>query len=83
VVVGANVLKAARVAARMKRRPSAAGASDAGLRQLAAGAGAAFASTVATARLIGVERHGPLWRWAAWRVALAGAILVVRHNRSR
>jgi undecaprenyl-diphosphatase len=72
VVVGANVLKGWRVAG-----------SGAPARPLALGAAAAFASTVATARLIGVERRGPLWRWAVWRTALAGAILAVRHNRSR
>jgi undecaprenyl-diphosphatase len=74
VVAGATALKGWRVAARDR---------DAHPRALALGAAAAFSSTLATARLIGVERRGPLWRWAAWRVALAGAILVVRHNRSR
>jgi hypothetical protein len=42
---------------------------------------AAFASTLVAARRIGIERRGPLWPWAAWRAALALAILVVRHNR--
>jgi undecaprenyl-diphosphatase len=50
---------------------------------LAIGAGAAFASTLATARAIGIERRAPLWPWAVWRAGLAGAILAVRHNRSR
>jgi undecaprenyl-diphosphatase len=53
------------------------------VRPLALGAAAAFASTLAIARAIGIERRGPLWPWAAWRAALAGAILAVRHNRSR
>jgi undecaprenyl-diphosphatase len=53
------------------------------VRPLALGAAAAFVSTLATARAIGIERRGPLWPWAAWRAALAGAILAVRHNRSR
>ena len=44
---------------------------------------AAFASTLATARAVGLERRGPLWPWAAWRAALAAAVLVVRQNRAR
>jgi undecaprenyl-diphosphatase len=44
---------------------------------------AAFASTLATARAVGLERRGPLWPWAAWRAALAAAVLVVRQNRGR
>jgi undecaprenyl-diphosphatase len=72
VLIGANALKGWRVAA-----------AGAPARPLAIGAAAAFLSTVATARLIGIERRGPLWPWAVWRAALAGAILAVRHNRSR
>jgi undecaprenyl-diphosphatase len=72
VLAGASALKAWRVAGR-----------GAPARPLAIGAAAAFLSTLATARAIGVERRGPLWPWAAWRAALAGAILAVRHNRSR
>jgi hypothetical protein len=53
------------------------------VRPLAFGAAAAFASTLATARAIGVERRAPLWPWAVWRAGLAGAILAVRHNRAR
>jgi undecaprenyl-diphosphatase len=53
------------------------------VRPLAVGAGAAFASTLATGRAIGIERRAPLWPWAAWRAGLAGAILAVRHNRAR
>ena len=44
---------------------------------------AAFASTLATARAIGLERRRPLWPWGAWRAALAAAVLVVRQNRAR
>jgi undecaprenyl-diphosphatase len=47
------------------------------------GAAAAFASTLATAGAIGVERRAPLWPWAAWRAGLAAAILAVRQNRGR
>jgi undecaprenyl-diphosphatase len=47
------------------------------------GAAAAFASTLATAGAIGIERRRPLWPWAAWRAGLAGAILAVRQNRAR
>ena len=72
VLAGANALKAWRVAG-----------SGAPVRPLALGAAAAFLSTLATARLIGLERRGPLWPWAAWRAVVAGAILAVRHNRSR
>jgi undecaprenyl-diphosphatase len=48
---------------------------------LAIGAAAAFASTLATARAIGIERRAPLWPWAAWRAGLAATILAVRQNR--
>jgi undecaprenyl-diphosphatase len=88
VVGGATALKAWRVAARTRRTPAASPPaapppSAAHLRALAVGTAAAFSSTLATARLIGIERRAPLWPWAAWRVALAGAILAVRQNRSR
>jgi undecaprenyl-diphosphatase len=91
VLVGASALKGWRVAwsARRAAASPAAGSPDvatspaARVRPLALGAGAAFCSTLATARLAGIERRGPLWPWAAWRVVLAGAILAVRHNRSR
>ena len=42
-----------------------------------------FASTLATARAVGLERRRPLWPWAAWRAVLAAAVLVVRKNRAR
>jgi undecaprenyl-diphosphatase len=47
------------------------------------GAAAAFASTLATAGAIGLERRAPLWPWAAWRGVLAAGILAVRQNRAR
>ncbi|MGI8780693.1 MAG: undecaprenyl-diphosphate phosphatase, partial [Solirubrobacteraceae bacterium] len=71
VLLGASALKAWRVVGAGGRVP------------LAAGAAAAFASTLATARAIGLERRAPLWPWAAWRAGLAAAILAVRQNRSR
>jgi undecaprenyl-diphosphatase len=52
-------------------------------RREAEAAAAAFVSTLATARAVGLERHRPLWPWAAWRAALAAAVLVVRQNRAR
>jgi len=70
VLAGATALKATRV------RPRSA-------RVLAVGAGAAFASTLATAGAIGLERRAPLWPWAAWRAALATTVLAVRQNRRR
>jgi undecaprenyl-diphosphatase len=47
------------------------------------GAAGAFASTLATAGAIGIERRAPLWPWAAWRAGLAAGILAVRQNRAR
>jgi undecaprenyl-diphosphatase len=73
VLLGAGGLKAVRLARAHDRR--------AGVRPLAAGAAAAFASTLVAARRIGIERHAPLWPWAAWRALLAAAILAVRQNR--
>jgi len=80
VLAGASALKGWRIAT----RPAAGGAARrAAGRPLAVGAAAAFLSTLASARAIGIERRAPLWPWAAWRAALAGAILAVRHNRAR
>jgi undecaprenyl-diphosphatase len=76
VLAGASALKSWRLS---QKGPDPSGDT----RALAAGAGAAFASTLATARAIGIERRAPLWPWAVWRVGLAAAILAVRHNRSR
>jgi len=75
VLAGASGLKAVRVARAHghEHRPA--------LRPLGVAVLAAFASTLVAARRIGIERRGPLWPWAAWRAALALAILVVRHNR--
>ncbi len=72
VLAGATALKAWRLAER--RGPA---------RPALIGAAAAFASTWAAARLIGVRRRAPLWPWAAERAALAGAILAVRYRRGR
>jgi undecaprenyl-diphosphatase len=49
----------------------------------AAGAAAAFASTRVALRVIGLERRGPLWPYAAERALLASAILGVRYRRAR
>ena len=53
------------------------------VRPLAVAAGAAFASTLAAAGTIGLERRRPLWPWAAWRAGLAAVVLAVRQNRAR
>jgi undecaprenyl-diphosphatase len=73
VLLGASALKAWRLV----RAPAT------GTSPLCVGAAAAFASTLATARVIGIERRAPLWPWAAWRAGLAAAILAVRENRGR
>jgi undecaprenyl-diphosphatase len=69
VLLGASGLKASRASAREG--------------VVLVGAAAAFISSLATVGAIGIERHAPLWRWAAWRAGLAAAILVVRQNRGR
>jgi undecaprenyl-diphosphatase len=98
VLVGASALKAWRllraegggpvptaVAAGTARAtiPAIGAAGAAGTAPLLVGAGAAFASTLATARAIGIERRRPLWPWAAWRAGVAAAILAVRQNRGQ
>jgi undecaprenyl-diphosphatase len=65
VLVGATALKGARVRSDPARAAP-----------LAAGAAAAFASTLAALRVIGPRRERPLWPWAVERVALAAAILL-------
>lgn len=68
VIVGAVALKGAR----LRRRGVRPGTG----RTLAIGAGASFASTLASQRLIKlVERDRALWPYAAYRVGLAGAVL--------
>ena len=58
--------------ARLARR----GASPELRRSMAIGVGASFASTLASQRLIGlVERDRALWPYAAYRGALAAAVL--------
>jgi undecaprenyl-diphosphatase len=69
VIVGATALKGAR----LRRRGVAPGLK----RAMAAGVAASFVSTLASQRLIGlVERDRALWPYAAYRVALATAVVV-------
>jgi undecaprenyl-diphosphatase len=69
IIVGATVLKGVR----LRRR----GASPQLRRSMAIGVAASFASTLASQRLIRVvERDRALWPYAAYRAALAGAVLV-------
>ncbi len=68
VILGASVLKGVRLWRR--------GISGAQARTLGLGAAAAFASTLASTRLIGVvERDRPLAWWAAYRTLAAAVIL--------
>lgn len=71
VLAGATALKAWR------------GRKDAGVQLVATGAAAAFAGTAAALKVVGLERHRPLWPYAAERVVLAGAILALRYRRAR
>jgi undecaprenyl-diphosphatase len=74
IIVGATALKGARLAHR--------GASPQLRRSLAIGVAASFASTLASQRLIGlVERDRALWPYAAYRTALAAAVLVKLRQR--
>jgi undecaprenyl-diphosphatase len=80
VLVGATALKGTRVVARVRSAapPSAdaPGPGDsAGVAPLVAGATAAFVSTLAAVRFIGLRRERPLWPWAVERAALAAAVL--------
>jgi undecaprenyl-diphosphatase len=68
IIVGAAALKGER----LRRR----GASPQLRRSMAIGVAASFASTLASQRLIGlVERDRALWPYAAYRAALAAAVL--------
>jgi undecaprenyl-diphosphatase len=68
IIVGATGLKGARLARRGVGRDLR--------RSLTLGVAASFASTLASQRLIGlVERDRALWPYAAYRAALAGAVL--------
>jgi undecaprenyl-diphosphatase len=68
VIVGATALKGARLARR--------GTTPELRRSLGLGVAASFASTLASQRLIGlVERDRALWPYAAYRAALAAAVL--------
>jgi undecaprenyl-diphosphatase len=69
IIVGATTLKGARLTRR--------GTTPQLRRSLAVGAAASFASTLASQRLIGlVERDRALWPYAAYRAALAAAVLL-------
>jgi undecaprenyl-diphosphatase len=74
VVVAATVRKGAGLAA--------APPSPATRRALAAGAGAALASTLASGPLLRAVERAPWWPYALWRTAL-GAAVVVRSRRLR
>ena len=75
VIAGATVLKGARLARR--------GLPPRTRVQFAAGAAASFASTLGSTWLIQqVERDRSLWRYAAYRIALAGAV-GIRLRRAR
>jgi undecaprenyl pyrophosphate phosphatase UppP len=65
VIAGAALLKAVRAHERGLDRSARA--------SFGAGAGAAFISALGSIRLL--ERDGPLWPYAAYRVALAAAIV--------
>ncbi len=67
VIAGASVLKGVRLAQR-GLPPGMTG-------RFALGMTASFASTLAAARLVPVERVGALWPYAAYRSALAGVTL--------
>jgi len=69
IIVGATALKGVR----LRRR----GASPSLRRSMAIGVVASFASTLASQRLIRVvERDRALWPYAAYRVGLAGVVLI-------
>lgn len=74
IIVGATALKGARLSQR--------GVPPALRRSMAIGIGASFASTLASQRLIGlVERDRALWPYAAYRAALAAAVLAKLRKR--
>jgi undecaprenyl-diphosphatase len=74
VIVGATVLKGIR----LRRR----GVAPSLGRSLAIGAGASFASTLVSRRLIrSQERDRALWPYAAYRAALAAAVLAKLRRR--
>ena len=74
IIVGATALKCVR----LRRR----GPSPTLRRSMAIGVGASFASTLASQRLIHlVERDRALWPYAAYRAALAAAVLAKLRRR--
>jgi undecaprenyl-diphosphatase len=73
IIVGATGLKGARLAKR--------GTTPELRRSLAVGAGASFASTLASQRLLRlVERDRALWPYAAYRIGLAAVVLLKLHQ---
>jgi undecaprenyl-diphosphatase len=74
ILVGATLLKGVRLA---QRRP--------GARETAALAAGALAAAASTAAALRLQRRAslPPAAWAAYRTALAIAVLRIRHNRSR
>lgn len=73
IIVGATALKGGRLARR--------GTTPELRRSLALGAGASFASTLASQGLINlVERDRALWPYAAYRAALAAVVLLKLHR---
>jgi undecaprenyl pyrophosphate phosphatase UppP len=77
VIVGASVLKGARLAMRRERPPGLGPGA-------AAGAAAAFCSTLVSMRLIAMlERSRSLLPYAGYRAALAAVSLAVLRARSR
>ena len=75
IIVGASLLKGMRLARRTDLSPEL-------RRSMAIGMGASFGSTLASQRLIGlVERDRALWPYAAYRTALAAAVLAKLSRR--
>jgi len=76
IIVGASVLKGVRLGRRPNLAPEL-------RRSMALGMAASFGSTLASQRLISlVERDRALWPYAAYRTALAAAVLAkLRHRR--
>jgi undecaprenyl-diphosphatase len=75
VIVGATALKGVRLARRGVPRPVRA--------PFAAGIAAAFASTLAAARALPLDSDAPLWPYAAYRGALAAALLARGRRAAR
>ncbi len=80
VILGASTLKGWRMARAGRRGPGEAGGA---WRALLAGGGSAFVSTLASARVLRRARAGarPLWPFAVYRCALAGAVAMRSRNQ--